>query len=792
MFEGDISMRTKNLRVLFSALLSSLIFLMNESAFANPFFNPGLYHPDETQVNQELTEDQLNVILTYLDFAKTPSSRTVNQCEDPLLGKRSRPALRTVSQDFANKIIRKVQFNSPEVEDSGEVDGNLQEMWIASTGRSRETRIKKMDYDAYDGPKTEDFLERLQVIQDAALDQVGQVFSGSLRSSRSKEIIALTKEFRRRLISEASIHWEVAQANLKNNNNQYILGKIEKARAIINLYVVALAPLVPSSSGQPLGLKKLKKLEDEYTKKIGRENIVNIYRTEKDGPQYVSIHRPIKRIGEVQPSAIRDRAGLANALETSFHVISKSGQPVVLFSAYRHSSYTPLKIKDKYDRKLVVIENFKDLIGKMTRNYKNSNHGECPKFIHLSTMSLFTPVKGDKFIRGSESEVRQLEDVYFVTRMFDGHEISVEGCNVTPKTTYMNIGANQFDVKINGSTLGKFLLGSSEEEGANAKGYSDFEDDVHDFLQSNLKEIKEVLSKGKFSRSETSRLEDVLRSLNRLRVRYLMIEESVSSLKKKAVKLKDDLRVKYKALELLSSDRDQFLKMTKEIEKQEKDLKKLYLEVSQSYKKIYEEQGESLRAIENDVASEISTIAKDLKMKDQPEMIRAIGLLKKHKDIIQLYSDNKKLYWSQKIYTSEHKTDFQRNYLIAHYLMGHDIDFFCKSAEDRTGLVNNKIEEAMIFRAQHGRYPRFDQARDQKRLNQIAFQVYHGGASRDTTGRNNRGARGLQINVKGQYQSQGKTESAMGVLAKKVYLPTGGGIQGLKNRKKIHKALSEP
>jgi len=356
----------------------------------------------------------------------------------------------------------------------------------------------------------------------------------------------------------------------------------------------------------------------------------------------------------------------------------------------------------------------------------------------------------------------------------------------------MNVGANKFDVTVNGSKLGKLLLASSEEEGANAKGYSDFEDDVHDFLRSNLSEIHQDLSKGVWNQGERDRFADVLRSLDDLERLYQVHEEVVSDLKKKAITLKDELREKYKSLEKYSSNRDVFLKMTKEIQQQEKDLKSIYLEVRHSYKKLNKEHGVFLRGLENKVFSGLSTLSQDLRRRDDPQKARMIGLLRKQRDVLQLYSDNKDLYWSKALYTNEHKTDFQRNYLIAHYLMGHDVDFFCKSAEDRTGLVNNKIEEAMIFRSQYGRYPRFDQTDDQKRLNQIALQVYHGGASRDTTGRNNRGARGLQINVKGQYQSQGKTESAMGVLAKRVYLPIGKSIQGIKNRKRIQKVLSEP
>ena len=787
----------KTLRILFNVLFGSLLFFSHELSYASsglhprdrPHFNPFLYPPSQTH-GQALTPEEWEKFDSVISNAErriqNSSGVPVNRCEDPFSAKPSRPALRTISHNFARKVIEQVRSNSPDVTALTEVEGNLRKLTIAPTSRNRETRVKQIEIDTYDGPKTEDFLDRLDVIRDTALDQVEQI--ASLRpkttqdheiSELKKRIRELTEQFRKQLLADAKIDWRRAQKNLKRDDNEYILEKIENATSIINLYAAALAPLIPTKSGQPLQLKNLKKLEDEYTKKTGRQNIVNIYQTERDGPQYVSIHRPFERTGEVQPSAIRDRPGLSNALETSLHIINKSGQPVVLFSAYRHSSYTPLSITHEYERKKVVIQNFKDLISKMTKNYKKANEGQCPKSINLSTMSLFTPVKGDKTLRGKESEIRQLEDTYFVTRMFDGQTMSIEGCQVIPKTTYMNIGANQFDVAINGSKFGKLLLGSSEERAINAKGYSDFEDDVHEFLSENLERVKiankelglnsRARKKSGLNPEESRRLKNVLRSLDFLKEKYEKVEDSIAKPQKKILALKDQLKIKYQALDQNSSNKDQFMRLSKEIDQEEKELKKLYLEISQSYKKLYAADDGMLRRIEKSVVSEISNLTRDFSAEAKSEKMNLLRLLKNQRDMIQLYSDNKKLYWTKKIYTSEHKTDFQRNYLIAHYLMGHDIDFFCKSAEDRTGLVNNKIEEAMIFRMQFGRYPRLDQPGDQERLDQIASHVYHGGASRDTTGMNNRGARGLQINVKGQYRNQGKVESKMGVFAKKVY-----------------------
>ena len=83
--------------------------------------------------------------------------------------------------------------------------------------------------------------------------------------------------------------------------------------------------------------------------------------------------------------------------------------------------------------------------------------------------------------------------------------------------------------------------------------------------------------------------------------------------------------------------------------------------------------------------------------------------------------------------------------------MKDDVDFFCKSGEDRTGRFCNLLEELCEFRRLYGHYPRYDLATksiaqdDLLKQQSIAKKVSEFSVSRDINDQNAHGARGLQI-----------------------------------------------
>ncbi|MCH9689682.1 MAG: hypothetical protein K0U24_08780 [Gammaproteobacteria bacterium] len=92
-------------------------------------------------------------------------------------------------------------------------------------------------------------------------------------------------------------------------------------------------------------------------------------------------------------------------------------------------------------------------------------------------------------------------------------------------------------------------------------------------------------------------------------------------------------------------------------------------------------------------------------------------------------------------------------YLILSKYMGHDVDFYCKSGEDRTGRVQNLIEEMYEFSRRHGYFPRYDSHKkallldDTTQQQTLALYASEFSVSRDITGENAHGARGLQLGL---------------------------------------------
>ena len=134
-----------------------------------------------------------------------------------------------------------------------------------------------------------------------------------------------------------------------------------------------------------------------------------------------------------------------------------------------------------------------------------------------------------------------------------------------------------------------------------------------------------------------------------------------------------------------------------------------------------------------------------------------------------MFQDTKDLYFNNANDKVEYRHHVQANLVIANHLLGKSVEFFCKSAEDRTGRVDNKVQETLIYRETHGRFPRYTDAQAQAAVNQIAQKVLNGSASVQTTDMNNPGAGGMQLHSDPAYGVRSEMGLLMGNLAKNFY-----------------------
>ena len=126
------------------------------------------------------------------------------------------------------------------------------------------------------------------------------------------------------------------------------------------------------------------------------------------------------------------------------------------------------------------------------------------------------------------------------------------------------------------------------------------------------------------------------------------------------------------------------------------------------------------------------------------------------------------IFFEKKYETPEAVMEFQVLYLQQQQEMGRIPTWNCKSGEDRTGRLNDILEEREIYRSENQGYPRGAEAKTQ--IDQtIAPKVNQFSASGDNTFHNS-GAKGLQIGKKVNPQSiLPGARKAMAGLAKGVF-----------------------
>ena len=102
-------------------------------------------------------------------------------------------------------------------------------------------------------------------------------------------------------------------------------------------------------------------------------------------------------------------------------------------------------------------------------------------------------------------------------------------------------------------------------------------------------------------------------------------------------------------------------------------------------------------------------------------------------------------------------------------MIGYMTELFCKSAEDRTGRVDNKVQERHVFSALHQRQA-LGSDPDRKEVDEVlAPAVHQYSASRDNT-RYNSDSPGLQITYHVNPTLTAKIDHANATMAKRVIL----------------------
>lgn len=667
----------------------------------------------------------------------TPITDGLNNFENSSFFKGEPPRCSQESQEtqFAQNIYK----NSSKIRT--ELPGKvLQGVIPNSNPELRPTEVKILSSDSYDGPRTEDFINRLNSVAESVQDYLSRSAPKTSKPIQT-EIENLRKEIQNQIKSTAQLDISLIQAELEEGKIDYFKKQTAKAKTLLRFFVTEVTKKIARFRQSSFNKKDLQKIENFYLEKQGRPNLVHIY--EVDNRKFVSMHRPFnQKQGPFQTSAIRDKLGLANAVETSFFSVKSSGKLKPEITLYRHGSYPPIALTDPVVRRSIGMRNAELMLTQVVQDYRAANKNRCPKTVPMTTMMLLTPIKTDTLWRGphgTESEIRQVQESYLSIRTLEGREIQVAGCTVVPEFISMNVGAKKMD-----QLLSRLHLVSSVQEGINAKGYENFNQAVQKYLV----EMNSILEKN-------SQTQEISSQLGRLNTAYQEAEKPFQDQKNQIQQAEKEIRSHYQNLQTLQNQflqgqgqvRDQILEAYKSIKQKEEKLQALYMKLHQQNLKT-----ELPQKLEEDLLQNIAQKLKSIKnpaTQDQLDRLR---------HIVRSYSDARKIYSSGKTHSKEAKLEFQKNFIIANQKMGRNVEVFCKSAKDRTGRMNNKIEEFFI-----------SDLEGKSTAKDIAAKVYHGGTSRDAAGKNTGGVRGLRIDEDEDYGILSPLDRIMGDLGKGIY-----------------------
>ena len=788
------------------------------------------------RLNQALSEmnDSYSSLLNWSGFGDPPRALDQNTCPPVTDFRANSPILKNT-----NRVLNVAQLNAPDQRDVEEyanqllseyksknlgqpVDNKIRTNTLSIPNEKRRIILKDIPQGVWNGPRTDDFIERIKVFKQIALKKCG------LSPTNVDECISeVNKQFdaaENKITTSAHLVQSDLEDVLENKKKSFfkrvadrILGKkdpfkdpVDRALFIMQNFLIDLSTTLKKHSKEKFSPSKLFQLEAQYLSgiEIGkgvdldqiRPSIANIYRAGiTQERKYLSLQQGFSTQVATQTSALRNIGGLANAVRTSFHSFDseESDVPKLKFAAYRYAVPVPIAMKDQIKRQSEGMKNYFDLLNQIVEDKKKASRGKCPKTIDLSTMILVTPISlsmpGDKNI----NEYEQLKETRLVARLFNGKTMTFGNCSdILIRTNLMNLEANTQGSSDQAGVVGWLRKVTEKfkhdiQSDINAAGYVKHEEDVHRLLSSLESQIQRELlldpNKPYFNRIwyEIKKLR-TRRDKNTQGNQLLKANLVVKEIEGQLASLYEDvshLLGQVQSGEVTDHEKkNEYSLLMKKIDQGEQKLGELNGNILGLMKAQYLSDSEVTRKEERELSYLMDGVLKEVaKSTDVDPNSNLIKTLDQYRDVMRLYSDNKELLFSNKTEQWKYKFDFPRNFLLLNNMMGTSA-FHCKSAEDRTGRVNDRIEQALIFKDQFGRFPTPEgldedeqgvHLKDLEEFNSIGSQVFYLSASRETNSWNNWGARGLQISLVDQINSPGdviraKWDKTIAKLAKKV------------------------
>lgn len=594
--------------------------------------------------------------------------------------------------------------------------------------------------DSYNGPSLNDFKLRINILYAVAAERLKSDTSLSLAERKRKLEILESKKIEsvKKIEQDCQIS-EVPLQALKSNEKD-LIQKIRQATIHIQEFLFqALILTKPDAftgkSNLVKALRDYEREESRLTAKIGRPNFINTYSNPfntKDS--FISVQRTL---GKTIPSTERydeQKGVLPNFVQCGVYSKKASGEVKQEFAGYRHSSYPPIRINDDFERQKKAASIVKSMLVELTRQQVLKGKVSQPIELNLSSLALLTPYHStDSVLPKGEREHRQLSESYDALMLYHGRNISLEvdgkPFKVKLNAMMLNAPGNPLGVKASKrGSLFRRLVHSRLEKNIDAQG-------MNQFIQKGCVFLKKL---------EDASAVSLISDIEKI---YQKNADSLTSLKFQLAQKHEELEKR------INIGKDSYGDTKREVE----DLKK----------KIFSIERQHMREFHKFVMKHrgaLLEVLNSLKDKSSQSDLRQVAEL--FFQTLLIYVDGK-----------AEPIQYGSRFLLANQKMGNNVDFYCKSGEDRTGRMQNMLEELCIFYNNFGHYPAYDPEKksmmkeDQEKQARIALVVNEFSVSRDIAGANTIGARGLQIteSLEANKPLPADSGNQLGKMAKGVY-----------------------
>lgn len=574
-----------------------------------------------------------------------------------------------------------------------------------------EFRLKTQN--AYGGPKTEDYLARINTKLDAAQIWIDNQtsFSDQEKANKLTTIRVLRGYFTKKIKTDCALLPEVLKKLAKNDQNA--TAHFQTIHQHAKMHMIALMDLLtkelPSADGIPLS-KALYQIEREMMSKKRPERIT-VRPISLEGTSYyeASLSTPVNA-DRTASSAKKDEAGIANWLKTKNQIYAASGELLDDSNeTYRSASIVPhdMMMHDSFSKRLAIDTARRNLlehiIPQLVAQQLTQNPSlKSPIKVNFELLTLLSPISEfvDKILDPDKLQFKAMREAL---NHYHGREIEImvngQKRRVQFNGIYHNYGAN-------------ILRGAKAENIANIKAYNQVVDrsksKLIKELRNNypLRELSNLLKAiPNFSAKEEALLQEIQTALSAI---YLDIDRNSRALS----------QAQHAQLMILHSKKINKAQLTPAQEKEYQSLKAIFAQQIENNKPLKKEikvlQKKLIKVHEALAQRRKSYFSKHLKTFDAvlekaekaPDKPAAVDHAR---TLIEFSKASQAGYDS---WLAKEKN--QLNYEIQSYIFQlnrfNDTPLLvtCKSGKDRTNAAQEKQKAKHILYLHQGRVPKFN------------------------------------------------------------------------------------